>query len=140
MKGELCAPGSSNRQGVFEVTYKSFVRCLVQCTMVLYVSVMGKRLNVSEARRQLFDLFEEVTSNRRARIVIGHRDSDQEAVLLSRVEVERLERLARSGRRSEFSLVGSAVLNVDAEDVLKRVRAEQDLLHEEKLASLRTKG
>ena len=98
---------------------------------------MSRHVNISEARRQLFELFEEVTTNKRLRIVIGHRDSEEEAVLLSRHEVERLERRASSSdRRSEFALVGTATLRSKPEDVLKDVRAAQNLLSAEKLDGL----
>ena len=89
-----------------------------------YILLVTKYLKVTEARRQLFELFEEVTSNTRARVIIGHRDVEGEAMLVSRKEIERLEQRARAAG-SAFSIAGTASLNVAPEAVLHEVRREQ---------------
>jgi hypothetical protein len=85
---------------------------------------MTKLLKVSEVRKHIYDLFAEVVENPRARVVITHRDATEQAVLLSRSELARLEQRAATSS-SGFSLFGSATLQGAPEDVLADVRREQ---------------
>jgi hypothetical protein len=85
-----------------------------------------KTLKVSEVRRQIYDLFAEVTESPRTRVVIEHRDARQAAVLISAEELARLERRARAATGNEsFKLAGSARLQGDPLTVLQDVRADQ---------------
>jgi len=92
---------------------------------------------ISRARRELFDLFEQVVSKARARVLIGHRDYDDQAVLISRKELERLEERARAAETtSPFALAGTATISGAPEDVLTGVRRRQaDLLETKARAS-----
>ena len=99
---------------------------------------MEKHVMISQARRQLFDLFEEVVSKGRTRVLIGHRDSDAQAVLISRKELDRLEARARvSETASAFALAKTATIKGAPEDVLAGVRRQQAELKEAKTRSLR---
>lgn len=92
---------------------------------------------ISRARRELFDLFEQVVSKRRVRVLIGHRDSDDEAVLISKRELERIEERARaSDASSAFSLPGTATIEGSPEDALAGVRRAQEELREKKSGTL----
>ena len=96
-----------------------------------------KRVMISRARRDLFDLFEEVVAHGRKRVRIGHRDSKAEAVLISKAELDGLEARARAAESaSPFCLVGSATITGAAEDVLAGTRAQQTALRETKEQAL----
>jgi PHD/YefM family antitoxin component YafN of YafNO toxin-antitoxin module len=101
---------------------------------------MAKRRMVSEARKELFELFDEVTATAGRKVILGHRNSAREAVLVSRDYLEGLEAANRQMRglaaREPFHLYGSAKLNVAPEEVLTATRREQREAAEAKLGTL----
>jgi PHD/YefM family antitoxin component YafN of YafNO toxin-antitoxin module len=101
---------------------------------------MEKHVMISQARRDLFDLFEEVVSKGRTRVLIRHRDSDEQAVLISRKELGRMEARARASETAAaFSLAESATIHGAPEDVLTGVRRRQAELEAAKAHSLSSK-
>ena len=95
-----------------------------------------KSVTITEARRVLFDLFEEVLSKGDAVIAIEHRNRKERAVLASESYVRSLEARvaaleARTG--SGFRLIGSVTAVGDPDTILDEVRARQAELFEAKL-------
>lgn len=81
---------------------------------------MTRKLKVSEARAQLFDLVDYVTSREEGVVLIEHRDRPERAALLSEghlrylyTTIEELEKR----NRSPFRLKGSAKLLVSPEEL-----------------------
>ena len=101
---------------------------------------MAKQLSISAARKALFGLFEQVTAVEGVKVVIGHRNSLKQAVLVDKDYVESLERVrhgtSRLASRRPFSLFGSATLLVPADEVLTDIRREQRVLVERKARRL----
>ncbi len=98
---------------------------------------MAKRMLISAARKQLFDLFDEVVANSGRRVVIGRRDVTSEAVLIGLNYVEQLER-ARPGS-STFKLQGSARALTSPELLVEELRAPQAQHWREKLRTFSSK-
>ena len=95
-----------------------------------------KSITITEARRRLFDLFEEVLERGDAVVAIEHRDRKERAVLVSESYVRSLEaRVAalEAKNGSGFRLIGSATLVGDPDTILDEVRARQAELFEAKL-------
>jgi hypothetical protein len=93
---------------------------------------MSRRVKISEARRTLFDLVEEVTSAADGVVWIEHRDRAEAAALVSAQYLRGLERRLEELRRQagSFTLEGSmrvvgtpADLEADLAD-LRRSQAE----------------
>ena len=100
---------------------------------------MADRRSISTARRQLFDLFDQVTGSEGDRVVIARRNAPKEAVLVSREYLDHLENTTRHlARRAAkaFSLFGSATLLVPPDDVLRATRQEQAHLRTRKQTRL----
>jgi hypothetical protein len=89
---------------------------------------------LSVARAELYELFDEVTSNQGHKVVLQHRGSSREAALVGREYLERLERLAASPQAplERFRLSGTATLATAPDAVLAAVRAEQRELADKK--------
>jgi PHD/YefM family antitoxin component YafN of YafNO toxin-antitoxin module len=84
-------------------------------------------LSISEVRRRLFDLFDEVLA-RGDVVVVRHRNREQRVVLTSEAYLRSLETRAEAVDRAgdaTFRLFDSAVLEVDADRVLERTRQDQ---------------
>jgi PHD/YefM family antitoxin component YafN of YafNO toxin-antitoxin module len=103
---------------------------------------MGKTLKVSEARKRLFDLVEEVTSESEEIVWIEHRDRPARAALVSEDHLRRLHATIEALRRrrpSAFRVAGSLEI-VDGpdslEEALSRSRAEQGELAATKFQDL----
>ena len=97
---------------------------------------MERPVMLSEARKQLFDLFKQVTAAEGRKVVIGHRDSAKLVVLVSKEHLDQLEvrgqhEVGLSGQAA-FALFGSATLNIAAEDVLRASRREDGALSRQK--------
>ncbi|MCC7539070.1 MAG: hypothetical protein IT379_22795 [Deltaproteobacteria bacterium] len=98
---------------------------------------MQRRLSISEARKSLFALFRSVTANTGSQVILSHRTSAQQAVLVSKEYVERLELVSRRGpAHTKFRLFGSGSLLMSPDDVVDVGRREQAALFERKLRSL----
>lgn len=100
---------------------------------------MGQRRTISTARRQLFDLFDQVTATDGEKIIIVRRNVPKAAVLVSRDYLEQLETTTRQltrGGAEAFSLFGSAALSGSPDDVLRATRREQTRLGARKRDSL----
>ena len=98
---------------------------------------MQRRLTVTEARASLFDLFRAVTTKPGSQVVLSHRTSSEQAVLVSKEYVERLEMLSRKEpARGRFRLFGSGTLVAPPDDVVELGRREQAALLDAKMRSL----
>ena len=90
---------------------------------------MPKTRTISAARKEFFELFDEVTSVEGHQVVIGRRNRSREAVLVAKDYLDHLEFTNRRGTRApsqrRFSLYGSATLHVPPEQVLEASRREQ---------------
>ncbi len=91
---------------------------------------------LSQARTDLFGIFEDVTKHPGRKVVLRHRGSDAEAVVVSRDYLARLERGAACAVDSTFSLFGSAVIHGSVDEVLREVRRDAEAGLEKKLANL----
>lgn len=103
---------------------------------------MARTLKISEARRRLFDLVNEVTSDDQEVVLIEHRDNPKRAALVSEEYLHGLEsRIAAlvKERAPEFRLAGSMRLLVgedELEAALDRTRADQAALASGKFRNL----
>lgn len=86
---------------------------------------MAKSLNISTARRTLPTLFDRVTARDGEKVVIHRRDGDQEAVLVSRGYLDRLEKETRRGTGTAFKLIGSGRMLGSVEEAVAEVRAAE---------------
>jgi hypothetical protein len=96
---------------------------------------------ISEARRRLFELVEEVLTGRADRVALSHRGYDDQVVLVRARDLAKLEAdlnalRARLGPEPR-PLRGLGTLLVDPDQVLVRARQRQAALAAEKRASLR---
>ncbi|MEJ7811432.1 MAG: hypothetical protein WKG32_13555 [Gemmatimonadaceae bacterium] len=101
---------------------------------------------ISDARRQLFQLFDRVTLGEGQVVRIARKGRGTRVMLVREEYVEGLEatvealtrRLQGAPRAAEppFSLIGSATLNVPADEVLRASRARQGELAAAKLRTL----
>lgn len=94
--------------------------------IVMYHCRVPRSVNISTARKDLPALFDRVTKEEGAKVVIRRRDQEREAVLVSRDYVDRLERGARQRASKGFRLVGSGTLMVQVDEVLSSIRAADD--------------
>jgi len=85
---------------------------------------MAKRVNISAARRDLPALFDRVIARAGESVIIARRDSPDEAVLVARSYIERLER-APQERKVPFKLMGSGALLVASDDVIGDLRRRE---------------
>lgn len=104
---------------------------------------MDKVLKVSEARRRLFDLVDEVTGEGEEEVVlIEHRDRAKRAALMSEEYLRHLRATIaalRKERAGGFRLAGSMTLAVGEDELeaeIARSRAEQASLAERKAREL----
>ena len=93
---------------------------------------------LTEARKQLFQLVEELLTGRRDRVALSHRGHEEQVVLLRAAEVERMEaEIAALRRRSAVSeprpLWGIATIVGDPETVLTEIRAEANRQREKRM-------
>ena len=96
---------------------------------------MERVRTLSQARSELFTLFEEVTAHAGRKIVLRHRGSEHDAVLVSRQYLRLLEQARADAASGSFSLFGSATLNGDVEQALAAIRSECTSAFEKKLAA-----
>jgi PHD/YefM family antitoxin component YafN of YafNO toxin-antitoxin module len=101
---------------------------------------MGRTVKISEARRTLFELVEEVTSAEDAVVWIEHRDRAEAAALVSAEYLRGLERrLEELRRQTPFTLAGSMRLVGTATDLdadLDELRRRQGELTDAKFRDL----
>lgn len=91
---------------------------------------------LSQARAELFALFEDVTAHSGRRIILRHRGGGRDAVLVSREYLERIERAQPGAGGGSFSLVGSATLNRPLEEALAEIRRDAASASEQKLTAM----
>jgi PHD/YefM family antitoxin component YafN of YafNO toxin-antitoxin module len=102
---------------------------------------------VSEARAHLFDLYDHVALHSGEMVRIARRGQPKRVVLVGeeyiealqaqvRALTEQLRAIAAGGAKPAFSLIGSATLQVPANDVFAATRARQAELAEEKRRAL----
>ncbi len=108
----------------------------------------GERpLMVSEARAHLFDLYDRVAQHSGQMVRIARRGQSKRVVLVGEDYIEALQAQVRAltqqlkavvsgGARPVFSLIGSATLQVPADDVFAATRARQAELAAAKRQSL----
>jgi PHD/YefM family antitoxin component YafN of YafNO toxin-antitoxin module len=108
----------------------------------------GERpLMVSEARAHLFDLYDSVTQHSGRMVRIARRGQSKRVVLVGEEYIEalqaqvraltqQLKAIASGGARPSFSLIGSATLQVPADDVFAATRARQAELADAKRRTL----
>lgn len=87
---------------------------------------MERARTLSQARQELFAIFEEVIAHPGRKVVLRHRGSDKDAVLVSREYLQRLEEGRAEARSGGFSLFGSATLNGSVDEVLTEIRHEAE--------------
>lgn len=104
---------------------------------------MKKRMTVSEARANLFDLVEYVTETPDASVVIEHRNRKERAVLVDESHYRYLEATVEAVKKRDaepFRLAGSLRpvdgSDVDLVDVVEQTRREQAALFEKKLKEM----
>lgn len=103
---------------------------------------MLKKLKISEARKRLFDLVDEVIGDDDEVVVIEHRDRPRRAVLVSEEHLRRLNATIAALRKrtgDEFQLAGSMKLGVSEQELeaaLERSRARHRERSERKFGSL----
>jgi PHD/YefM family antitoxin component YafN of YafNO toxin-antitoxin module len=104
---------------------------------------------VSEARAHLFDLYDSVAQHSGRMVRIARRGQTKRVVLVGEEYIEALQAQVRAltqqlkamtsgGTRPVFSLIGSATLQVPADDVFAATRAQQAELAAAKRQSLAT--
>lgn len=84
-------------------------------------------LSITEVRRRMFDLFDEVLARGEV-VVVQHRNREQRAVLTTEAYLRSLEsrvEAASGAAGTAFRLFDSAILEVDADHVLERTRRDQ---------------
>jgi hypothetical protein len=96
---------------------------------------MERVRTLSQARSELFALFDEVTAHAGRKIVLRHRGSEHEVVLVRRDYLRLLEQARDAAVSGSFSLFGSATLNGDLEQALAAIRAEAAGAFEHKIAA-----
>jgi hypothetical protein len=93
---------------------------------------------LTEARARLFQLVEELLTGRRDRVVLSHREHEEQVVLLRIGDVERMEgELAALRRRNAVSeprpLWGIATIVGDPETIVEEIRAEANRQAEKRM-------
>lgn len=91
---------------------------------------------LSQARAELFALFEDVTTHAGRKVILRHRGGGRDAVLVSREYLERIERAQASAEGGSFSLFGSATLNRPLEEALGEIRQDAAAASERKLLAM----
>lgn len=96
---------------------------------------MERVRTLSQARAELFTLFEEVTAHAGRKIILRHRGATHEAVLVSREYLRLLEQARADATSGSFSLFGSATSKGDLEQALAAIRAEAAGAFERKITA-----
>ncbi len=94
-----------------------------------------KTVPISEARRDLFQIFDRVVRKEGEKVIISRRGHTQPAALVSAVYLERLESLARRRRPlplGQARMRGTMTVVGDPDTVLSEIRARQNALAEAK--------
>lgn len=101
---------------------------------------MERVRTLSQARAELFALFEEVTAHAGRKVILRHRGSDRDAVLVSRQYLHLLEQARPGAATASFSLFGSAVLDGDLEQALADIRAGAAAAFDDKVERIGRQG
>lgn len=97
---------------------------------------MERIRTLSQARGELFTLFEEVTAHAGRKIILRHRGSEHDAVLVSRDYLRVLEQARADAASGSFALFGSATLHGDLEEGLAAIRTEAAAAFDRKMATV----
>lgn len=95
--------------------------------------MVKRTVPISEVRKELFDLFEEVTGDPDRVIVIQHRNREERAVLASE---RHWKALSDKVQARPFELAKSGILHVDPDRLLESQRRSQSDLARRKRGRL----